>query len=111
MSTNQTRQLRNKPKRPQKRVNKHVQRNNISKSAQTRKQQKAKQKMERKLNKRPRRRIFPIWLRIIVIVLLAVSALAAGLVVGYGVLGDGNPSDALKMETWQHIIDIVKKEK
>lgn len=111
MSTNQKQQQRSKPKQPQKRANKHVQKRNISKSAHTRKQQKAKQKMERKLNKRPRRRIFPIWLRLIVIALFAVSALAAGLVVGYGVLGDGNPSDALKMETWQHIIDIVKKEK
>ncbi|MGX4670735.1 DNA-directed RNA polymerase subunit beta [Cerasibacillus sp. JNUCC 74] len=59
--------------------------------------------------KRPRLRIFPIWLRIIVVSLLCIIALVIGLMVGYGVIGDGTPIDALKKETWQHIIDIVTK--
>lgn len=79
-------------------------------TATTRKAQKKKQKEERK-NKIPRSRIFPIWLRMIVILLLAVSALVAGLMIGYGVIGDGNPTDVLKKETWQHIIDLVIKDK
>lgn len=79
--------------------------------AETRKQQKKKQKQEKKKNKKPRRRIFPIWLRIIVVLLLAVGALTLGLMIGYGVLGEGRALDALKTETWQHIIDIVTKEK
>nr|WP_245835825.1 DNA-directed RNA polymerase subunit beta [Virgibacillus ndiopensis] len=77
----------------------------------TREQQKKKQKEEKKLNKKPRRRVFPIWLRIIVVLILCAVALLVGLMVGYGVIGDGKPSDALEMDTWQHIIDIVKKNK
>jgi len=79
--------------------------------AETRKQQKKKQKQEKKKNKKPRRRVFPIWLRIIVVLLLAVGALTLGLMIGYGVLGGGKALDALKTETWQHVIDIVTKEK
>lgn len=56
-------------------------------------------------------RKFPIWLRLIVIFVLSIISLVLGLMVGYGVLGDGNPIDALKIDTWQHIIDIVEKEK
>ena len=55
-------------------------------------------------------RKFPIWLRIIVVLILAVLTSIVGLMVGYGVVGEGNPTDALKIETWQHIIDIVEKE-
>lgn len=51
-------------------------------------------------------RMFPIWLRIILCIILLVGAAAAGLMVGYGVLGDGAPKDALKWETYQHILDI-----
>ncbi|SFE10324.1 DNA-directed RNA polymerase subunit beta [Lentibacillus persicus] len=77
----------------------------------TRQEQKKQQKREKRENKKPRRRIFPIWLRIIVVLLLSAIALASGLIVGYGVIGDGNPMEALEWETWQHIIDIVVKER
>jgi hypothetical protein len=53
-------------------------------------------------------RIIPIWLRIILVLLLLVGAAAIGAMIGYGYIGDGNPSDALKKETWMHIIDILK---
>ncbi|WP_010531606.1 DNA-directed RNA polymerase subunit beta [Lentibacillus jeotgali] len=76
-----------------------------------RKEQKKKRRQEKRQNKRPRRRIFPIWLRIIVVLVLSAIALLVGLMVGYGIIGDGNPIDALKWETWQHIIDIVVKER
>lgn len=76
----------------------------------TRNQHKQHKKAEKKKSIKPRRRAFPIWLRIIVILLLAVAALMAGLMIGYGLIGDGNPMDALKIETWQHIIDIVLQE-
>lgn len=66
-------------------------------------------KQEKKLGRRPRRRIFPIWLRIVVVSVLATVALISGLMIGYGVLGGGNALDALRVETWQHIIDIVMK--
>lgn len=81
----------------------------IPKSKQRRKQDGLKRKRERLAGKKARRRIFPIWLRLIVILILCVVALIVGLIVGYGILGDGVPSDALKWETWQHIVDIVKK--
>lgn len=51
-------------------------------------------------------RLFPIWLRIILVTALLVGAIAAGLVIGYGYIGDGKPADALKWKTWQHILDI-----
>lgn len=78
-------------------------------SAHSRKQRKLIQKEQKKKNRKPRRRIFPIWARLIVVVFLSGIALIGGLMFGYGILGDGTPLDALKIETWQHIIDIVKK--
>lgn len=56
-------------------------------------------------------RLFPIWLRIILVLALIILAAALGAMVGYGVLGDGEPKDALKWETWQHIIDIMSGKK
>ncbi len=52
-------------------------------------------------------RLFPIWLRIILVSTLVVGAIAAGLTIGYCYVGDGNPKDALKWETWQHILDLL----
>jgi|SRR5690625_1556201 len=107
-----TQRKRREYKQSQKHKTKSNRRNNakISKSSQMRKQEKDKRKQERLRSKKPRRRIFPIWLRIIVVLLLSVAALAAGLMIGYGIVGDGVPTDALKFETWQHILDIVNKE-
>ena len=66
-------------------------------------------KKKEKKQKRPRRRVFPIWMRIIVVSIFAAAALIFGLMIGYGVIGDGTPTDALKKDTWQHIIDLVTK--
>lgn len=52
-------------------------------------------------------RIFPIWLRIILVLLLLIGAAVVGAMVGYGIIGDGNPGDVLKKETWVHILDII----
>ncbi|SDN23071.1 DNA-directed RNA polymerase subunit beta [Psychrobacillus sp. OK028] len=51
-------------------------------------------------------RMFPIWLRILLVILILAGAAITGLMFGYGVLGDGEPKDALKWDTYQHIIDI-----
>ncbi|QFF97952.1 DNA-directed RNA polymerase subunit beta [Psychrobacillus glaciei] len=51
-------------------------------------------------------RMFPIWLRILLIIALFFGAAVAGLMVGYGVIGSGTAKDALKWETYQHILDI-----
>lgn len=52
-------------------------------------------------------RLFPIWLRIIIVIVLIALAAVLGAMVGFGVVGDGEPADALKWETWQHILDIM----
>ncbi|WP_035426930.1 DNA-directed RNA polymerase subunit beta [Sediminibacillus terrae] len=54
-----------------------------------------------------RRRIFPIWLRLVVVFVLCGLALICGLMFGYGVLGDGKPTEALEVSTWEHIVNIV----
>lgn len=74
----------------------------------TRKQQKAETKQAR--NEIPKSRILPIWLRIIIVLALSASALVVGLMIGYGMIGEGTPFDVLKKGTWQHIIDVVNKE-
>ncbi|ETP67763.1 DNA-directed RNA polymerase subunit beta [Planococcus glaciei] len=56
-------------------------------------------------------RLFPIWLRILIVVALIALAMVLGVMVGYGVIGDGEPADALKWETWQHILDIMSGKK
>ncbi|ASN07280.1 hypothetical protein CFK40_03250 [Virgibacillus necropolis] len=86
-----------------------MQKEELSSETTTRKQQKAKRKAEKKQNKKPRRRAFPIWLRIIVVILLCAIALVIGAIVGYAIIGSGKPSDALDMDTWRHIIEIVTK--
>lgn len=63
-----------------------------------------------KKNRRRRReriRLIPIWLRLIIVIILLILSLLAGLMFGYGVIGDGNPVDALKIETWTHIYDMI----
>lgn len=95
-------------------LNKQSQKKERQQGKEQKKKQKAetkgqKQKQQDEKPKKQRRRILPIWLRIIIVLLVSTVALVAGLMIGYGVIGDGNPSDALKIETWRHIIDIVTK--
>lgn len=52
-------------------------------------------------------RLIPIWLRIVLVIVLLCCAAVAGAMIGYGVLGDGSPSDVFKKETWNHIVDII----
>jgi len=63
-----------------------------------------------RFHKQDRVRLFPIWLRLVIVVALIAVSTIAGAVIGYGVIGDGNPLDALKWSTWQHIVDIVGKD-
>ncbi|KIL49786.1 DNA-directed RNA polymerase subunit beta [Jeotgalibacillus soli] len=55
-------------------------------------------------------RLFPITVRVLLVLLLVAGSLVGGLMIGYGVIGDGNPLDALNKETWTHIYDIVMKD-
>ncbi|MBH0230608.1 DNA-directed RNA polymerase subunit beta [Halobacillus yeomjeoni] len=71
--------------------------------------EKGKASSKEKKSEVGRRRILPIWLRLLIVLVLSAAALLLGVMVGYGVIGDGKPMDALNWETWQHIIDIVTK--
>ncbi|MEI5909118.1 DNA-directed RNA polymerase subunit beta [Bacillus spongiae] len=81
---------------------KKVQHNEATREDQ--KKQKGKEKRTIRI------RIIPIWARIILFVLLISGSLAAGLMVGYGFIGDGKPKDVFQKSTWTHIGDIVTGE-
>ncbi|WP_437342333.1 DNA-directed RNA polymerase subunit beta [Jeotgalibacillus marinus] len=55
-------------------------------------------------------RRFPILIRLALVIALISASLIIGLMVGYGVIGDGDPQDVLKKETWTHILDLVMKD-
>lgn len=85
----------------------------IQQSPKTREQfkkEKMKDKPSVKEKRKVRVRLIPIWLRILIVVFSIFISVIAGVIVGYGVLGDGEPMDALKKSTWTHIIDLVKKQ-
>ncbi|GIN86528.1 hypothetical protein J6TS2_29140 [Heyndrickxia sporothermodurans] len=84
----------------------------IQQSPKTREQvkkEKAKKKPSMKEKQKIRIRLIPIWLRLIIVVFTVLISVVAGVIVGYGVIGDGKPMDALKKSTWTHIIDLVNK--
>ncbi|SDC04635.1 DNA-directed RNA polymerase subunit beta [Terribacillus halophilus] len=64
---------------------------------------------EKAPKKKQRRRLFPIWLRLLVVPLILVIFLMLGMLFGYGVLGDGNALDVLKRDTWTHIYDLINE--
>ncbi|MYL34248.1 DNA-directed RNA polymerase subunit beta [Pontibacillus yanchengensis] len=80
------------------------------KAKPVKKEKNNKEASKKQKTKKERRRLIPIWLRIIIVLLICALALLAGVMIGYGVIGEGNPLDALKLETWEHIIDIVTRE-
>lgn len=51
-------------------------------------------------------------LKILFLVILflgfALLLLVIGMMIGFSVLGDGNPLDILDWKTWQHILDFLK---
>ncbi|MBD3110208.1 DNA-directed RNA polymerase subunit beta [Bacillus sp. AGMB 02131] len=55
-------------------------------------------------------RLVPIWLRIIAVIAFVMLAFTIGSMIGYGVLGDGNPTDVLQKSTWTSITDLVNKD-
>lgn len=52
-------------------------------------------------------RLLPIWLRVVLVLILVMVATVVGAMVGYSVIGEGKAMDVLKLETWQHIFDIM----
>lgn len=61
--------------------------------------------------KRLKVRLVPIWLRLLILLVLCILALVIGAMVGYGLIGKGHAFDVFDPATWQHIIDIVTKNK
>lgn len=55
----------------------------------------------------PPARIIPVWLKAVIMLILIVVVTVIGLMIGYGVIGNGEPLAVLKTETWQHIYQIV----
>ncbi|WP_332238259.1 DNA-directed RNA polymerase subunit beta [Sporolactobacillus sp. KGMB 08714] len=54
------------------------------------------------------KRRFPIWQRLIGLLLFAAVALVVGAMFGYGALGHGNPWAVFLPGTWQHILDFLR---
>ncbi|WP_010302397.1 DNA-directed RNA polymerase subunit beta [Kurthia senegalensis] len=46
-------------------------------------------------------------LRIVIVILLIVVAAIVGAMIGYGVIGSGNPFQVLNPTTWTHVFDIM----
>ncbi|MBK3495617.1 DNA-directed RNA polymerase subunit beta [Viridibacillus sp. YIM B01967] len=52
-------------------------------------------------------RLFPMGIRILVVLILIVIAAVSGAMIGYSVMGEGDAIDVLKISTWRHIFDIM----
>ncbi|MDQ0207016.1 DNA-directed RNA polymerase subunit beta [Alkalicoccobacillus murimartini] len=76
---------------------------------QAKMEEKAAQKAEREPRKKKGRiRILPIWLRLYIILTLIGASLFLGMMVGYGTIGGGDAFDVFNLETWYHIVDLMK---
>ncbi|EOL43546.1 hypothetical protein I580_00436 [Enterococcus caccae ATCC BAA-1240] len=47
-------------------------------------------------------------LKVLVVIALVIILFVAGTMIGYGVIGGGNPKDVFKEEIWTHISDFFK---
>lgn len=52
--------------------------------------------------------ILKIVFYVVLFLALALLLLVIGMMIGFSVLGDGNPLDVLDWKTWQHILDFLK---
>ncbi|MER1984358.1 MAG: DNA-directed RNA polymerase subunit beta [Solibacillus sp.] len=71
-------------------------------------QQELHQNTEEHTPKRVRLRLIPIWLRLLIVAILFVAVAVIGLMTGYSGIGGGEAGDALKWDTWQHLLDIIE---
>ncbi|WP_052254763.1 DNA-directed RNA polymerase subunit beta [Salinicoccus sp. YB14-2] len=51
-------------------------------------------------------RRFPLVVRILLFVYIAIIVIFVGLMMGYGILG--NPFEIFRIETWEHIINLTE---
>ncbi|MDQ0857119.1 DNA-directed RNA polymerase subunit beta [Bacillus sp. V2I10] len=82
----------------------------MSISEQSREEVKETKKTEESSSRKIRIRLFPIWLRIVLLLFFMSIAAIGGAMIGYGVLGDGKPTGVFDKRTWQHVFDLVEKE-
>jgi hypothetical protein len=82
----------------------------LSANEQYREEVKETKKTEEISSGKIRIRLFPIWLRIVLLLFFMAISAVGGAMIGYGVLGDGKPADVFDKQTWQHVFDLVEKE-
>lgn len=58
-------------------------------------------------NKKLVYRKFPLLVRILIFLYVALMLSIVGLMIGYGILD--NPFEVFRIETWEHIIDLTKE--
>lgn len=63
--------------------------------------------IRRRKNRKERIRLIPIWLRLLIVFLLLLLSFIAGLMFGFGVIGEGKPLDVLNPKIWTHIYDLI----
>ncbi|WP_051189183.1 DNA-directed RNA polymerase subunit beta [Halalkalibacillus halophilus] len=74
-----------------------------------RKEVREEKKKEKGTKPKGRVRYIPVWLRFILIIAIAVTALIVGLMVGFGVIGEGgDPSDVLDRSMWEDLYDYIR---
>ncbi|GAB3058265.1 DNA-directed RNA polymerase subunit beta [Salinicoccus sesuvii] len=52
-------------------------------------------------------RRFPLIIRIMLFIYIAIIVFFAGLMIGFGILD--NPMEVFRIETWEHIINLTKE--
>jgi hypothetical protein len=83
---------------------------NKPKTQRYQEREKSSRDEEKQLVNRGRKRSFPIWLRLLLLICGIIVCFVVGTMVGYGVLGDGKPMNVFEKETWTHIVDLVQKD-
>ncbi|KAB8126755.1 DNA-directed RNA polymerase subunit beta [Gracilibacillus oryzae] len=85
----------------------------VNKRTERRKERRSRRRdrrRERSQSKQYVGRLIPVWLKLLIIIVLSLFALFIGLIIGFSIIGDGQPLDVLRFETWEHIIDFVRIE-
>ncbi|MDT8860413.1 DNA-directed RNA polymerase subunit beta [Alkalihalobacillus sp. MEB130] len=72
------------------------------------KEAESRESRQKKGLKKERLRLIPIWLRLVLAILLIGGSLILGIIVGYSVIGGGDPGEATHPDTWYHIIDMIR---
>nr|WP_106783556.1 DNA-directed RNA polymerase subunit beta [Lysinibacillus timonensis] len=52
-------------------------------------------------------RLLSTAIKLLLFIAVLLLSAVVGLMIGYGVIGTGNPIDALNWATWQHMLDII----